>query len=106
MFFKCFVAFPFRIFRSILPHFSYFSELWNIYFYQFFEDSEERAAQELREQMLVLEQLRKEREILASETEELRKTVAEVCHAAIVIQKSFRKFHSKKKLQEETKSTE
>ena len=56
--------------------------------------------------MLVLEQLRKEREILASETEELRKTVAEVCHAAIVIQKSFRKFHSKKKLQEETKSTE
>ena len=45
--------------------------------------------------MELVAELKKERAILTSETEELRKSLGEVCHAAIVIQKSFRRFQAK-----------
>lgn len=55
------------------------------------------AAAELRKEKEILAKLRKQHQLLSKETEELRKTVAEVCHAAIVIQKSYRKFLERKK---------
>ena len=48
--------------------------------------------------MKILKELRREREILAFETEQLRKRLEEVCRAAAVIQRSFRRFQQKKKM--------
>ena len=58
------------------------------------DDPEEMTEDDLRDQLQLVAQLKKERAILTSETEELRKSLSEVCHAAIVIQKSFRRFQA------------